>query len=37
MIREIKAYPILRGVRNGAAVNLGALEDVLLMVFPDGF
>jgi len=32
MIREIKAYPILRGVRNGTAVNLGALEDVLLMV-----
>ena len=32
MIREIKAYPILRGVRSGTAVNLGALEDVLLMV-----
>ena len=32
MIREIKAYPILRGVRSGAAVDLGALEDVLLMV-----
>ncbi|WP_432737841.1 acetate--CoA ligase family protein [Maridesulfovibrio sp. FT414] len=32
MIREIKAYPILRGVRFGHAVNLGALEDILLMV-----
>ncbi len=32
MIREIKAYPILRGVRFGSAVNLGALEDILLMV-----
>ncbi|WP_027721062.1 acetate--CoA ligase family protein [Maridesulfovibrio zosterae] len=32
MIREIKAYPILRGVRFGGAVNLGALEDILLMV-----
>ncbi|WP_320172459.1 acetate--CoA ligase family protein [Maridesulfovibrio sp.] len=32
MIREIKAYPILRGVRSGSAVDLGALEDILLMV-----
>lgn len=32
MIREIKAYPILRGVRSGGTVNLGALEDILLMV-----
>ncbi len=32
MIREITAYPILRGARAGTAVNLGALEDILLMV-----
>ncbi|SDL33189.1 acetyltransferase [Maridesulfovibrio ferrireducens] len=32
MIREIAAYPILRGARSGAAIDLGALEDILLMV-----
>lgn len=32
MIREIKAYPILRGVRLGESVDLGAIEDLLLMI-----
>lgn len=32
MIREIKAYPILRGARSGKSSDLGAIEDILLMV-----
>ncbi len=32
MIREVKAYPILRGARAGTAIDLGCLEDILLMV-----
>jgi len=32
MVREIKSYPILRGVRGEASVDFKALEDVLLSV-----
>ncbi|MGE4552713.1 MAG: acetate--CoA ligase family protein [Desulfovibrionaceae bacterium] len=32
MVREIKSYPLLRGVRGQDPVNLGAIEDVLLTV-----
>ncbi|WP_027177608.1 acetate--CoA ligase family protein [Maridesulfovibrio bastinii] len=32
MIREIKAYPILRGVDSGESADLGAIEDILLMI-----
>lgn len=32
MIREIKAYPLLRGARSGKSADLGAIEDILLMV-----
>lgn len=32
MITEIKAYPILNGVRGQAAVNIKAIEDTLLKV-----
>lgn len=32
MIREIKSYPLLRGVRGEPAVNFKALEDVLLIM-----
>jgi acetate---CoA ligase (ADP-forming) len=32
MVREIRSFPLLRGVRGEPPVDLGAIEDVLLMV-----
>ena len=32
MIREIRAYPLLRGVRGQGAVDLGTVEDILLTI-----
>ena len=32
MVREIKSFPILRGVRGEPAVDFGAIEDILLTV-----
>ena len=32
MIREIRAYPLLRGVRGQGAIDLGAVEDILLTI-----
>jgi acetyltransferase len=30
MIREIRSFPLLRGVRGEAPVDFGAIEDILL-------
>ena len=32
MIREVKTYPLLRGVRGEPAINIKAIEDVLLIM-----
>ncbi len=32
MVREIRSYPLLRGVRGQAPVNFGALEDMVMTV-----